>query len=325
MTSEVVIAALADKAAPKDYTVASSQQIIPLCITASLDGTAAAAAYVATVEFISDAGLVMARCPCSTQLAAGASADVSWFPLRAAQSTTSASSTYQTVVLQTPDVRSYWPLDETSGTTWADLGPSAKALTAVGSPSFGQPPLITTGHSAVFPNGGAMGGFASDYGQNTTDYGIWPGDGSLTCEAWIKTTATIGSVGMILGVDDGSHRLCQFRVGTTGKLELVTFDAPDTTPTTATGTTVLNTGATFYVAATYNGTTHVLTVYVNGSVEGTATAASSYTGDVKGPSIATRVALTAQNKYSGTIDEVALYSRALTAAEISSHYSAGTA
>lgn len=323
MTSEVVIAALADKAAPKDYTVASSQQIIPLCITASLDGSGAASSYLATVELISDAGLVIARCPCQTTIAAGASADVSWFPLTKASTTTSSVSEYQNLIGSTQNIRSYWPLDETSGTQFQDLGPSSKPMVIQGSPTLGNTPLITTGHSAVFPNGGSGGGIPTEWAKTATGYGTWGGDGSLTVEAWIKTSATSGSFWSIISSDDNNKRLFDFGLTSAGKLQFATFDSAGTTPTTAFGASTLNTGATFYVAGTFDGTTHVLTVYVNSVADGTATSLSSYTGDTVSANIAARFTTFPGSAFSGIVDEVALYNRALTATEIAQHYTTG--
>lgn len=76
------IALLASQAddAPLGYQVPGAQEIILKSITASFDGSGAGGAYVPTLQILAPNGAVLAACPVSTQVAAGASADVSWFP-----------------------------------------------------------------------------------------------------------------------------------------------------------------------------------------------------------------------------------------------------
>jgi hypothetical protein len=67
-------------AAPMDYVQPAGSEIVPVCATASFDGTGAAGAFVPTLEVIAPDGHVVARCPVQSSVAAGASADVTWFP-----------------------------------------------------------------------------------------------------------------------------------------------------------------------------------------------------------------------------------------------------
>lgn len=67
-------------AVPMDYPVPAASAMAPLVVTASFDGSAAASAFLPTLEVIAPTGAVVARCPVATQVAAGGSADVSWFP-----------------------------------------------------------------------------------------------------------------------------------------------------------------------------------------------------------------------------------------------------
>ena len=68
--------------APLDYVVPVASDIQPLAITASFDGTSAVGSYVPCLEIIAQSGAVVAYCPLDTTVAAGVSADVSWFPWR---------------------------------------------------------------------------------------------------------------------------------------------------------------------------------------------------------------------------------------------------
>lgn len=66
--------------APLEYTIPGAQEIIPKSATATFDGSGAAGSFVPTLQIIAPNGTVLASCPIATTLAAGASADVSWFP-----------------------------------------------------------------------------------------------------------------------------------------------------------------------------------------------------------------------------------------------------
>lgn len=76
------IALLASQAddAPLGYQVPGAQEIILKSITASFDGTGASGDFVPTLQILAPNGAVLAACPVSTPVVAGASADVSWFP-----------------------------------------------------------------------------------------------------------------------------------------------------------------------------------------------------------------------------------------------------
>lgn len=66
--------------APKSYVVAGAQEIILKGVTASFNGSGAAGSYVPAVQIIDPAGNVIGTYTLGSTLAAGASADVSWFP-----------------------------------------------------------------------------------------------------------------------------------------------------------------------------------------------------------------------------------------------------
>jgi len=66
-------------AVPLNYTVPQSGELLPLMVRATLDGTGAASAFKASVQIIAPSGRVMGNALSST-IAAGASADVTWFP-----------------------------------------------------------------------------------------------------------------------------------------------------------------------------------------------------------------------------------------------------
>jgi len=67
-------------AAPKGYTIKGAQEVVIRNVTASFDGTSAASAWVPALQIVDPSGFVTGTYPLGTSLAAGASADVSWFP-----------------------------------------------------------------------------------------------------------------------------------------------------------------------------------------------------------------------------------------------------
>ena len=86
----------------------------------------------------------------------------------------------------------------------------------------------------------------------------------------------------------------------------------------------VNNNAAHHVAAVRNG--NDLAVYIDGSV--VETGIGYLTGDVTvtgtaGPTIAARLNATTE-RFNGTLDEVAVYTTALSSTRIAAHYTAGT-
>jgi hypothetical protein len=71
-------------AAPKAYLIKGSQELVLKSVTASYDGSGAAGSFVPAVQVVDPSGFVTGTFPLGATLAAGASADISWFPLRGA-------------------------------------------------------------------------------------------------------------------------------------------------------------------------------------------------------------------------------------------------
>lgn len=66
--------------APAFYEVPGSQEIEPLVVNATFDGSAATSGFLPTIEVISDGGIVIARVPALTEVQAGGSAEVTFAP-----------------------------------------------------------------------------------------------------------------------------------------------------------------------------------------------------------------------------------------------------
>lgn len=72
--------------APKEYVVPSSAEFTLKCVDATWDGSGAAGAFLPCVEIVSDSGRIVARGMASS-VAAGSSAQVSFFPFNRAAAT----------------------------------------------------------------------------------------------------------------------------------------------------------------------------------------------------------------------------------------------
>ena len=318
-TLDVVIGGLGSSSAPKDYTVKSSQEIIPLCITASINGASAASPFLATLEFISDAGLVMGRFPCQTLIAAGGSADVSWFPVRSAQTGTASQTTYEQLVLSNPHLRLYFKLDETSGTTMEDSGPLADNGTYQASPTLGQAPLADV-HSVLWSRASLQ------FGQVLSTGGI-VGTGEMSVAAWIKTSTVPGANPLqIVNADDNNFRYFQFRIETTGVLGMINFNAP-AAPTAfqIVSPGAVNDGAKHFVVGTLSAA-GTQTLYIDGvQVAQMVAALPSLSTRNLNLEVAGRLVggPPAVNCFDGTLDEVAVYNFPLTSAEQLALYNAG--
>lgn len=65
---------------PLEYQVPAASAIIPLCVCAAFDGSAAAGSFIPALEILTPDGHVLAYCPLGLTVAAGGSAIGTWFP-----------------------------------------------------------------------------------------------------------------------------------------------------------------------------------------------------------------------------------------------------
>ena len=78
--ADVALLAQQVQTAPNGYQVPGAQEIILKCVSAAYDGTNAVGSFQPALQIIAPNGKVMGTFPVGITLAAGASADVSWFP-----------------------------------------------------------------------------------------------------------------------------------------------------------------------------------------------------------------------------------------------------
>ena len=213
----------------------------------------------------------------------------------------------------------YITLDDTGGADSSGNFRAGPTINSAGTITKDSSPLVT-GSSASWrlaPNAWLEYAYSA----------AWMNPASLTLEAWIKPeAASLTSVHPILDRDVSGSRSWQFRLNG-GKLETTIWTASHVA---LLGATVLQAGQIYHVAATYNSTTNLMKLYVNGALEaqsthtwGGAVAVTScpfYIGSGGGG-----IGMGSGGYFTGLIDEVALYGTALSDARLLAHYTAGTA
>ena len=88
--ADAVIRAQQVQTTPAGYTVPDAQQILVRSVRAVIDGTGAAGAFTPVLQLKDPTGAIVWQAPGDATIAAGASADVSWFPRVAAAAKASA-------------------------------------------------------------------------------------------------------------------------------------------------------------------------------------------------------------------------------------------
>jgi prepilin-type N-terminal cleavage/methylation domain-containing protein len=193
----------------------------------------------------------------------------------------------------------YWPMDEGSGSSTQDLS---------GNNNFGTWNGSTTNGS--YYASGKVGNWAGYFNGNTTmitTVTAMPSVSQITMSAWIYELSN--------AVNDGIYSQSPSTgIWCTGS-SLVFRISGGTGATSASGYCMP--GGWEHVAATYDGTTSLL--YVNGVQKGTP---GSVSGAIVSSVTANIGSYTGIWPFSGLIDDVRIYNRALSAAEIQGLYNA---
>lgn len=97
--ADAIIRAKQVQTTPAGYTVPDAQEIVVRSVRAVIDGTGAASAFTPVLELLGPDGDIVWKAPGDTTVAAGGSADVSWFPRVAAAAAASGGATGVTEIL----------------------------------------------------------------------------------------------------------------------------------------------------------------------------------------------------------------------------------
>ena len=210
-----------------------------------------------------------------------------------------------------PDL--YWRLGENSGTTVRDSGPSGNSGQYSGGVTLGTPGTIAGTADTAASFSGVDGLAAS--GSTFTNPQVY------SLELWFNSKSTTG--GKLIGFGNtatgtSSNYDRHIYLQDDGKIVFGTYTNGTNT---ITSTSSYNDSAWHYVVATQSDTG--LKLYVDGGLVGTnpATQAQSYTGYWRVGGDTTWGSSSAY--INSIIDEVAVYGSALSAADVSSHYSLG--
>ena len=238
-------------------------------------------------------------------------------PVRATP-TARASANYSSTVLADGPV-SYWRLGEQSGTTALDIGTGANNGTFTGGYTLGvNGAIVSDTNDAVGFNGST--GYVSVPDKANLDL-----TGDMTLEMWAKpgllngTTQTVLQKGTSassagtgwqyrISINSANHWKGIIFVGTTS------YEIIDNTDT-------LSTSRWDYLALVRSGST--LTFYVNGQSVGSA-AVSGATNTTTGMLAFGRAGGYSNYYLNGSVDEVAIYSAALTVSQVQNHFTVAT-
>lgn len=215
-------------------------------------------------------------------------------------------SVYSDLILAEASLVSYWRLDEPSGTLNDSKG--VNDLSAVSSPTFGVDGLL-----ASDPTNDAID-LERSLNQRLTcaDHASLDLGDIVTTEAWIKLES-LGNFQAIIAKGSGAYYM---RVSSGNRLAFLRDQITNIVESTIT----LSSGAVYYVVATKNGST--VKLYVNG-VDVTGTVTNDTLVNNGSALEIGRDLLNDTECFDGVIDEVALYSTALSAQAILDHYNAG--
>lgn len=211
----------------------------------------------------------------------------------------------------------YWRHGEASGTTAADSSGNARDGTYTNGPTLGTTGLLTGDSDTAVTYASA-----SSQRMNVPDDNGLDGLTTFTIVALIKPTTVTGTP-MIVGRDVNSGgRSFHFRLGSS---KLVFTRIPGST-VNATSATTLVANTQYHVAAVYDGTD--IRLYIDGALDGTPAACTGSMGtSTTDLQIAHRRSSTTGapvDFYNGVLDEVAVFTTALSASDIAALYAAAS-
>jgi glucose/arabinose dehydrogenase/PKD repeat protein/fibronectin type 3 domain-containing protein len=196
---------------------------------------------------------------------------------------------------------------ESTGTTTADMSGGGNNGVLVNTP--------------VWATGKYGGGLTFD-GNDYVDVGNGSSlqlTGSMTLSAWIKITAQPGDDGTIVGKLAGAGWQLKTSPDTGVRTAAIQISSNGSNSIQRYSSTILTTGTWYHIAGVYNAATKALDIYVNGVLDNGDLAGTIPSAQFNAPvnvNIAQRTGSPGLFNFLGTIDEVHIFNRALTAAEI---------
>lgn len=206
----------------------------------------------------------------------------------------------------------YWRLGELSGTTAADSSGNARNGTYSGTYTLGASTVLADGDAGVtLPSTGYV---------TMGDVAAFEFTGAFSADGWFKTTAAGGQalVGKFAAANSG---WLVFMVAG-GTLRFLAFTAASVSVFSFDTTLTYNDGFWHHFGCTWDGTTgaNKVQIYVDGVVVKQGTASAGTPGTGTDPFVIGAYAATFISKFTGSLDDVAVYSSELTPTRILAHY-----
>jgi hypothetical protein len=204
----------------------------------------------------------------------------------------------------------YWSFSEGSGSTAGDASGNSNNGTLTNGPTW------VTGKVGS----GALSFDGVDDSVSLGAPSVLTPSAALTISAWVKSTNPTGAANEVI-VDKQNASLNRYLLritGTTGKMR---FAVGASSEIQVNANTTLAANTWYHVAGVWNGAD--ITVYVNGVSDATPVAVTGTITDGGEGIVIGRPTVTNANYFNGSIDEVRIYNRALTQAEIKRLYNMG--
>lgn len=212
----------------------------------------------------------------------------------------------------------YWRLGEKEGTQLLDSSGRDQHGTYLGGfATLGVPGALRGAGAGESENTAVR--FDGGYAEVPSSDTVSP-DGAYTVEAWVRAERLLGGDGQGIVEKYSAPANLGFALRLDGAGRVQAFNLGASGSAAVTGATVVSTGSWHHVAVTYDGAE--LAVFLDGSLDASA---STSVAPATGPAtlkIGARGDDAAQ-RWPGALDEVALYSRALSAEDVAAHHRAG--
>ena len=205
----------------------------------------------------------------------------------------------------------YLRLGETSGNA-DDSSGNGRTFTTHGGVTYSQPSLLAnaTDNTSVTLNGST--GYFDIADASWMDVST-----AVSFECWVKTTGAV--IQNLISRDDaGSNKAFQLRLQANGKVLVAFYNGGSIIAYTADG--ACNDGLPHHIVATFDG------AYVQTYIDSVRVLKTARTLSIDNVALSIRVGAdhTGSGFVNGVMDEVAMYSRALSGTEIREHYQAGS-
>ena len=223
---------------------------------------------------------------------------------------------YTDTIKSTPGLVGHWPLDEASGNA---IDRSAGGHNGTFTGTVTRATRTVAGFTAPDFGGGYV---------NLGDASVFsaPGlTGTLSVECWVNLDSVTGTVRMLVAKGGSSNHEWDMRMQTDGTPMFTTAKADGSNAVLESAGAALSVGQAYHLLGTYNRNAPALNLYVNGVLIATDTSVGlgGQMSDGNAPVLIGERSDGGGDPVDGSVAQVAIYSRALTAVEAAWHYRVG--